>query len=283
MKEKEILVTKNTGELQPFDSAKLVNSLRRSGAGEELVEHVLKEVTNQLYPGIPTRKIYRTAFSILRKKSLLISSQYKLKEAIAELGPTGYPFELLVARLFEKAGHDVSTGVLMKGVCLTHEIDVVAKKEKEIAIIECKFHNRSEVKSDVKVPLYINSRYQDIINYNSNLKNKDHFQGWLVTNTRFTEDAIQYAKCVGINLMGWDFPNVNNLKERIGASGLYPITTLTKLTKKEKALLIDKGIIFCEDIITRFDQVENMLHHKPLKSLVSEAENLAQNLSGRNG
>ena len=270
----EIQVKKNTGELQPFDVEKLINSLKRSGASDEIVQTTVDEIISQLYPGIPTRKIYKTAFNILRKKSLLVSSHYKLKEAILELGPTGYPFEILIARLFERAGYKVSNGVLMDGVCIQHEVDVLAKNGKSIEIVECKFHNRNDLKNDVKVPLYINSRYIDIVQYNSN--RDENFKCWLATNTRFTEDAIKYSKCAGISLIGWDYPERNNLKERIGASGLYPITTLNKLTKKEKSLLIDKGIIFCEDILKQKDRVEDILHYKSTNAIIKEARNLSR-------
>ena len=272
---KEISVTKNTGEIQPFSKKKLVISLKRSGASEEIIREITNEIEKLLYPGIPTRKIYRTAFNQLRKKSLLVASQYKLKEAIMELGPSGYPFELLIGKLFERMGYKIEIGAVLEGACVQHEVDVLAKKENMVEIIECKFHNRSGLKSDVKVPLYINSRYQDIINFKSkDNRSKLNYRGWVVTNTRFTDDAHRYAVCAGLLLMGWDYPENNNLKVKIGASGLYPVTVFTKLTRKEKASLIENGIIFCEDIIAHQDEVKNILRHRSVKSLLDEAANL---------
>lgn len=80
--------------------------------------------------------------------------------------------------------------------------------------------------------------------WNSNLKNNTHLkQGWLVTNTRFTEDAINYGKSVGLTMLSWDYPKNNGLKANIDKLSLYPITTLTTLTKKEKIQLINENII----------------------------------------
>src|SRR5688572_31482810 len=50
------------------------------------------------------------------------------------------------------------------------------------------------------------------------------FRSWVVTNTRFSTDAIQYGTCAGLNLLGWDFPKKKSLKEQIDTLGLYPVT-----------------------------------------------------------
>lgn len=41
---------------------------------------------------------------------------------------------------------------------MSHEIDVLIKKDQAIAMVECKFHASTNAASDVKVPLYIHSR-----------------------------------------------------------------------------------------------------------------------------
>ncbi|HLR91356.1 MAG TPA: hypothetical protein VK040_10390 [Balneolaceae bacterium] len=68
------------------------------------------------------------------------------------------------------------------------------------------------------------------------------------TNTRFTSDAIQYGKCVGLLLTSWDYPRGNGLKDRIDKSGLHPLTALTTLTKAEKTKLLDEGIVLCKEL-----------------------------------
>lgn len=46
--------------------------------------------------------------------------------------------------------------------------------------------------------------------------------------------AIKYGSCAGLNLLSWDFPKGNSLREQIDASGLYPLTYLTTLSLNEK-------------------------------------------------
>ncbi len=74
------------------------------------------------------------------------------------------------------------------------------------------------------------------------------FQGWVVTNTRFSVDAIQYGTCAGLHLIGWDYPVKESLKDQIDELGLYPITCLTSLTKTEKQFFLDKKIVLCHEL-----------------------------------
>jgi len=235
MDRETIFVTKGTGEKVPFDVQKLINSLDRAGASEEDIELIIKDLGNRLVDGISTRKVYQYAYSVLRKKSNKAAGKYRLKKAIFELGPTGYPFERFVGELLKNQGYLVEVGKIVKGHCVQHEVDVLAEKEDRKYMIECKFHSDASKKSDVKVSLYIHSRFLDIEKqWNKNpQENQRIHQGWIVTNTRFTEDAVQFGKCAGLNMISWDYPHSGNLRERIDLSGLHPVTALHSITKKE--------------------------------------------------
>jgi len=249
-KHDQVIVTKASGEKALFSIQKLRHSLQRAGADESLIGQVIEELTPQLYEGISTKKIYRLAFNILRKVSKPHAARYKLKEAILELGPSGYPFEKFVSEILKSQGFDVEVGVVVEGHCVKHEIDVVAQKEDQHYMIECKFHNEAGIKCDVKIPLYIQARFQDVEKKWLTLPGhgtKFH-QGWLVTNTKFSGDAIQYGSCVGLHLLGWDYPINGSLNELIDTSGLHPITCLTSLTKSEKEKLLEQKIVLSKEL-----------------------------------
>ncbi|PKV50558.1 restriction endonuclease [Aquimarina sp. MAR_2010_214] len=181
-------------------------------------------------------EIYKKAFALLKKHNRISASRYSLKRALFNLGPTGYPFERLVGALLKEKGFKTKVSVILNGECVTHEIDVLAEKDGNVYAIECKFHSDIKATSNVKVPLYINSRFLDIQKeWNTDSNNSTHLkQGWLVTNTRFTTDAVNYGKCVRLTLLSWDYPKNNGLKANIDTYALYPVTALTTLTKKEK-------------------------------------------------
>ncbi len=187
-----IEVIKYSGQKAKFSIDKLKSSLRRSGAEESLVNEISNHVRDELYQGISTKEIYNRAFALLKKKKKGFASKYKLKKAIYELGPTGFPFEKFVGALLFYSGYEVKTGQFLKGKCVTHEVDVVAHRNGQYIVAECKFHSEEGRNCDVKVPLYIQSRYRDILNFYGNKNNSEKpNEGWVVTNTRFTEDAIK--------------------------------------------------------------------------------------------
>jgi len=242
----ELEVRKYSGEKVKFSISKLSLSLIRSGADKSMVNAIVQKVSDEVYDGISTKEIYNRAFTLLKGKNRCLASKYKLKRAIYELGPTGFPFEGFVSRLLKYSGYTTETNIILKGKCVTHEIDVIAKKEHITTLIECKYHNEQGLKCNIKIPLYIHSRYLDIkANYKENEKLG---VGWVVTNTKFTKDAIQYGNCINLYLLSWDYPIGNGLKDRIDRLGLYPITVSTLLTKREKQFLISRDVILCRDL-----------------------------------
>lgn len=275
-----INIIKYSGEIEVFNVDKLIRSLRHSKANEEVVMQIAKEVQSTIKDGMTTKQIYEMAYKMLKRKSKSGSARYKLKKAIMELGPTGYPFEKFVGKILEYEGFKTDVGVVMQGHCVTHEVDVSALKDNEHYLIECKFHSDQGRYCSVKIPLYINSRFKDL--EKQWLKQKEHslklHKGWVYTNTRLSSDAIQYGECAGLGLVSWDYPTHNSLKKRIDSTGLHPITCLTSLTKKEIQALLDKGIVLCKELCEKPALLE-AIGVKVLKriAILKEANELCNN------
>ncbi len=244
-------VTKRNGEITAFDESKLKSSLRRVGATEEEIERITNYIHNQFADGMSTHALYKMAYARLRSQSSKTAGRYRLKKAIMELGPTGHPFEQLVGELFKSEGYKVQIGIVAKGACVDHELDVVAEKDKSRIMAECKFHNDIRRKSDVKVALYIQSRFVDMRQAwkQQSTDSQMTYEGWIVTNTRFTVDALQYGLCSGLKMISWDYPINMGLRDWIDTAGFHPITVLQSLTKAEKTKLIDEDIILCRNIL----------------------------------
>ncbi len=245
-----INIVKYSGDVVAFDVDKLINSLRRAQASEALIQQIVEQVESQLYDGITTKQIYKMAFKMLKGKSRVSASKYKLKKALMELGPSGFPFEKLVGKLLAHEGFETKVGVIVQGNCVQHEVDVIAQKNNYHYMIECKYHSDQGRFCNVKIPLYIHSRFLDVEKQWEHQKGHEAklHKGGVYTNTRFTTDAVQYGKCVGLLLTSWDYPMENGLKDRIDKSGFHPLTALTTLTKSEKTKLLDKGIVLCKEL-----------------------------------
>jgi len=276
---KSVLIKKYSGEYQAFDVKKLINSLRRSKANENLIQDIAYKVQEEIEDGMTTKKIYQMAFKMLKGKSRVSASKYKLKKALMELGPSGFPFEKLVGKLFAHEGYTIKVGVIVQGNCVQHEIDVIAQKEEKHYMIECKYHSDQGRFCNVKIPLYIHSRFLDVEKqweHQKGHETKSH-QGGVYTNTRFTTDAIQYGKCVGLLLTSWDYPIGNGLKDRIDKSGLHPLTALTTITKAEKTKLLDKDIVLCKELHENPALLEQIgIDKKRHKKILEDSEALCK-------
>ena len=273
----KISVRKASGDLETFSEEKLYNSLRNAGAGESLIKWVIDQIRPQLTQGITTRKIYRTAFKLLRKHTGTLAARYSLKQAIMELGPTGFPFEKFIGELLKPLGYDTLTGQIIQGKCVTHEVDVVGWNERMQILVECKYHNTPGTICSVQVPLYIQSRFLDVkAVWEQMPENRDkNYRGWIVTNTRFSGDASAFGKCAGLHLVGWDYPRNGSLKELVETSLLFPVTVIPDLNKKQKHILIDQDIILCSQLAKDFSKLDQFsLSHKVIMQIISDVEEI---------
>lgn len=272
-----ILVKKASGDEELFSVEKLERSLQNAGADYEQIQKIIVDIENWIYNGASTKKIYSRAFSILRRNKTAAALRYKLKKAMLEFGPSGYPFENFIGQLFEAQGFQTEVGIVVDGKCITHEMDVIATKQNNQHLVECKYSKDQGKHVSVQVPLYVRSRVDDIVNKR---KESDIFQGflftgWVITNTRFSGDSLRFGECSGLKLLAWDFPAGNGLKELIEKLKIYPLTILNSLTKTEKQFLINKEIVSCNQLQKSTGILNSMnLNEKKLKSILSELSHI---------
>lgn len=244
-------IVKSTGEREPWNPAKLERSLRAAGADDALIREIVAHVARDLRDGMRTRDIYRHAFALLKRLRRPVAAQYSLKHALMEFGPSGFPFERFVAALLAADGYRTEVGVMVDGACVTHEIDVVAENDDERILVEAKFHNGPEIRSDVKVALSVKARIDDVVRRYEQTEGENGRQNraWLITNTNFTAQAIKYGTCAGLLMTGWNYPRGRTLQDLVRETGVHPVTILTTLTKGQKMSLIGDGVVLCADIV----------------------------------
>ena len=277
---KSVQVRKYSGDLEPYDESKLRRSLSSAGADSQTVDQIADHIQSILHEGISTQKIYSEAFTRLRRLSGDSAGRYKLKEAIFELGPTGFPFEIFISHLFQEEGYKTNVGILMDGDCVSHEIDVIAEDSQSFVMVECKFHNRNRQNCSIKVPLYIQSRFLDIKNKWEQLpghKLKTH-RGCVATNTRFSSDAVTYAGCMGLQVLSWDYPERKGIKDLVKKHNLHPITCLSSLRDDETERLLENGIVLCRDICDKSEDFKNAdINPRHVNKIRKEANEICNN------
>ncbi len=235
-------VQKKSGDYEDFSINKLKHSLENSGATPDQINEVIENMRPYLKEGLKTSEIYKQAYSLLRRDRSVAGYKYKIKKAIMELGPSGYAFERFISRILSHLGYATEVGQIKQGLCVQHEVDVIAHKENYTLFAECKYKNNASTKTDLKTALYVQARSLDL----NKINKFDEY--WLITNAKFSEDAIKYAECSGLRLMGWSYPPEHNLMKRLESLSLTPITCLNSLHRDHKNFLINKGILFCQDI-----------------------------------
>lgn len=253
-----ITITKASGDRELWNEHKLRRSLRAAQATEDMIEKIILHIKKDLREGISTHEIYGHAFQLLKKFSRPVAAQYSLKKAIMQLGPSGFPFEKFIAEILKAQGFHTQVGIIVPGKCVEHEVDVIAEKRGERILVEAKYHNSSETKSDVKVALYVHARFEDIQKRLEESAAGIGFftRAWLITNTSFTSQAIQYAQCVDLALTGWNYPKGQTLQDIIQATQTHPITSLTTLSTNQKTSLLQSGVVLCHDILDNPERLE---------------------------
>lgn len=273
-------VKKYSGELVEYKPISLQNSLSKSGASDNELLYVFQKIEAKLYDGITTRKLYEIAFDELKKVRSSFAARYSLKKALRDLGPDGFFFEKWIAKIYQEDGYEAITDQILQGHAVTHEIDVVALKNKKMLAIECKFRNDIDAKISVTIPMYFMSRLIDLENITYNFFNKEVIisEGWLITNANFTIDSIKFAEYHHLNLLSWSYPEDNNIKIKVDTTAQYPITCLTSLTDEDKKKLLKANFILVKDIVRRPECLGALLITKErIEMILEEARELIAN------
>lgn len=232
-------VLKASGEYENFNPRKIYETVLSTGASKQLAKETVNLVKRNYYKGITTKEILNIILENIKKEPGL-QQRYDLKRAIMSLGPSGFPFEQYFARILEKYGYKTKVANLMKGKRIWHEVDIVAEKKDKSYMIECKYHNFIGTNTKLHPAMYTYARFLDIDLFDT---------PWLATNTKCVNDAVEYAKGVGLKITSWNYPENASLRKLIEDKNLYPITVLKDVKRKTIEKLLELNLVLAEDIL----------------------------------
>lgn len=270
-------IKKSTGETQEFSEEKIFKTSKRAGASDELASETVEEVKKKLEEGMTTDTIYENVLTCLANKDSAVAARYSLKKSIMKLGPSGFIFEKYIAAILREHGYETQTGIIMKGKCVTHEVDVFAKKGKRHIHAECKYHNHRGIRTGVKVSMYVHARSQDIIDYITKVETEEgvKHEGWLITNTQCSYDAITFAECRDLNILSWNYPREKSLRDIIEEKSLYPVTIIRKIPKKVLNNLSQANVLFAHELTHM--STEKLMEISDMKK--NEAQSIQQEVA----
>jgi hypothetical protein len=264
-------VVKHSGEREPFDAEKIRRTALRAGATEQLAAEVARGVAAKAYDGISVKAVHKLTKQLLKKHEPHTAARYDLKDAIMRMGPAGFPFETYFAELLRDYGYATQLRQGVRGACAVHEIDVIAEKDGQRQMIECKYHNEPGIRTNLKPALYTYARFLDLREGGKKGACQRFDAAWLVSNTKFSTDALDYANCMGVRVTGWAAPQYlpkenlqprttsrssenlswagkNGLSAMIEERRLYPITILPSLNKQAKEAFAAANLMLARDV-----------------------------------
>ncbi len=242
-------ITKASGEKESFSKTKFCRSLRSAGAPRQLADEICSLIEREVTPGMTTSQIFRKASRYLTARTVSVGARYSLKRGIAELGPAGFLFEQFVEVLLQSLGYTTERNQIVRGQCISHEVDVVAHNGEQHFLIEAKYRNKSWIKTHTDVVMYADARLQDIVRREQMEHQKHHLHRmWIFTNTKFTENAIAYGDCRGLGLTGWSYPSRDSLEDIITRNALYPVTVLPSVDRATREQFAKRNMMLARDL-----------------------------------
>ena len=220
-----------------------MTTCRRAGADNDAAKRIIKKIRGQIYRGVDTREIYKLVLNALNeeKDGAILKQRYQLKDSIMKLGPSGFLFENFVGEILKYLGFRTKKiRGKVKGKCIVHEIDLIAYKHSKKTLVECKHHSKHGVYTGLKESLYTHARFLD-------LKHSFDIE-YLICNTKVSNHAKKYAKCINQQIISWKYPPSNSLEKIIEKNRLYPITILN-ISTKEIGLFTSHGIILAKHLL----------------------------------
>jgi hypothetical protein len=244
-----VLVVKWDGRTEEFEPNKIVRTLTRMGAPQSVAEEIADDLTDKIEEGMTTKEIYDMAVTELETHREVVEFRRDLRDGLARIG-SGFIFEDYVRLLLEEYGYKVSGNVVIQGACVNHEVDSIAERDSETIYVEMKHHSVLERYTPFEVTLSAKAKWDDLqAGCDKGLNDCSFDRVLIVTNTRLTKHAQQYAECVGIEHFGWNTPRGRGIDWFIENKKLYPVTILRTVTDEERDQLYAHKIMTLNQLV----------------------------------
>ena len=243
------LVKKADGSMQVFDREKIVRTCLRMGADRRAAYEIAERIERRLYPGISTERILQMIFQFMRGHKPSVSNLFDLRKALS-LMSSKPEFEVFVQALLARSGFEVTPNRLLVGRCVEHEVDAIAKKDGITFFVEAKHHSMYHTLTGLDESRIARAVLEDVMEGvamgKSDLKID---RAMIVTNTRYSEQAVRYGNCRNILQIGWSSPTDKGLQSMVAGTKLLPLSCLRGLGLNARIKLALSGIVLFEQIV----------------------------------
>ena len=244
-----VFVTKANGSRQLFDKNKAIRTCLKMGASRQVALEIAEKVESRLYDGISTQIIHRMIIRFLRKYKPEVSNLFDLRKGISLMSPKP-EFELFIQTLLMHNGFEVRPNQILSGKCVEHEVDAVARKDGVTFFVEVKHHFSYHALTGLDESRIARAVLEDVTENEIPERNDwriDH--AMIVTNTKYSDYAIQYGRCRNILQIGWSSPATLGLQNTIEEKRLYPLSCLRSLPAEIRFNLVESGVVLIGQLL----------------------------------
>jgi hypothetical protein len=243
------MVTKADGSRQQFDRNKIVATCMRMGATKQDAEEIAGKIESRVYDGMPTAKVLQMIFQFIHKYKPQASRLYDLRRGLSLMNSKP-EFEKFVQILLADIGFEVVPNKILKGKCIEHEVDAIARKDGVTYFVEAKHQYNYHAFTGLDESRIARAVLEDVSEgFNLGLTDLKIDEAMIVTNTKYSEQAMQYGICRNILQIGWSTPADLGLRDIILEKSLYPLSCIRGLKTDARLQLVDSGIILINQLV----------------------------------
>lgn len=243
------MVTKADSSRQQFDRNKIVATCMRMGATKQDAEEIAGKIESRVYDGMPTAKVLQMIFQFIHKYKPQASRLYDLRRGLSWMNSKP-EFEKFVQILLANIGFEVVPNKILKGKCIEHEVDAIARKDGVTYFVEAKHHYNYHAFTGLDESRIARAVLEDVSEgFNLGLTDLKIDEAMIVTNTKYSEQAMQYGICRNILQIGWSTPADLGLRDIILEKSLYPLSCIRGLKTDVRLQLVDSGIILINQLV----------------------------------
>ena len=276
-----IFVTKADGSKQLFDREKVVQTCLRMGADLEVAQMVAREVERRLHEGIATKEILQIIFASMSKPKPAVKHIFDLKQGIS-LMESKPEYEVFVRVLLSHSGFQVQPNMILRGLCGEHEVDALATKEGLTYLVEAKHHLNYHALTGLDESRIARAIIEDVTEGYKRGVTKIRIDGaMIITNTRYSEHAINYGRCRNILQVGWTSPEGFGMKDVVEKYKLYPLSCLRGVSTETRLRLVEAGIVLIRQLAeqdSHYIERKIGLPHGTVLSIMEKAKHATETL-----
>jgi ATP cone domain/Restriction endonuclease len=238
-----IFVKKADGTRQTFEREKIVRTCLRMGASVQVASQVADKVEARIYDGISTAAILQMILRFMRRQKPDVRNLFDLRKGLSLMVPKP-EFEVFVRSLLSSKGFEVSPNELLVGKCVLHEVDGIAKRGGVTYFVEAKHHVNYHALTGLDESRIARAILEDVGEGFALGRSGSKIDGaMIVTNTRYSDEALQYGSCRGILQIGWSSPAGGGLQNLIDGMSMFPLSCLKGVGWDARVRLADSGVV----------------------------------------